>query len=130
MKKLKEAFSLLIGLGLYILLTSVTGVGCPIKWLTGVSCAGCGMTRAIFYALQFQFEKAFYYHPLFWMMPFCIICFLLWEKFPLKLRKSVIWTFIICFGAVYLVRLFRDNGSIVSIDVKEGMIARLWRRLA
>ncbi len=41
------------------------GIGCPIKFITGVSCAGCGMTRACISAAHLDFGKAFYYHPLF-----------------------------------------------------------------
>ena len=42
---------ILIFCGIPILLY-VTGIGCPIKFWTGVSCPGCGMTRAWLAALS------------------------------------------------------------------------------
>lgn len=38
---------------------------CPIRWLTGVECPGCGLTRAFLAALRLDFSTAFSYHPLF-----------------------------------------------------------------
>ena len=72
MKKRKEALSLLIGIGLVVLWMSATGFGCPIKRITGISCAGCGMSRALLAAAHLQFSEAFYYHPLFWLCPIII----------------------------------------------------------
>lgn len=53
---------------------------CPIKTIIGISCPGCGMTRALISALCFDFSKAFHYHPLF---PITII-----ELIYLFFRKS------------------------------------------
>ena len=44
---------------LYIFLECF-GITCPIKFITGVSCAGCGMSRAWLACLRFDFKKAFY----------------------------------------------------------------------
>lgn len=125
LKRLKEAVILLTGLGLVLLFTTISGIGCPIKWLTGISCAGCGMTRACFYAVQFQFGKAFYFHPLFWMLPFLAVLYLFWEKIPAKPRKGILWAVIFLFGAVYLVRMFLPDDYIVSADLKAGILVRL-----
>ena len=38
--------------------------GCPVRLLTGVSCPGCGMTRALFALLKLDFSLAFEMHPL------------------------------------------------------------------
>lgn len=38
---------------------------CLVRNITGFPCPGCGMTRAHISALQLDFKKAFYYHPLF-----------------------------------------------------------------
>lgn len=49
---------------LYVILESF-GVTCPIKYITGISCAGCGMSRAWISLLHFNIHDAFMYHPLF-----------------------------------------------------------------
>ena len=126
LKKLKEAVILLTGLGLVLLFTNISGIGCPIKWLTGISCAGCGMTRALFCAVQFQFGKALHYHPLFWMLPFLVLLYLFWEKIPENPRKGILWTVIFLFAAVYCVRILLPGDYIVTADIKSGIFFRLW----
>lgn len=37
----------------------ITGIGCPIKYLTGVSCLGCGTTRAWLALLKGDVAAAF-----------------------------------------------------------------------
>ena len=51
----------------------VAGIGCPIKFATGISCPGCGLTRAWLEALQLHFDRAVAYHPLFWLVPVAFI---------------------------------------------------------
>ena len=53
---------------LYVILESF-GVTCPIKYITGISCAGCGMSRAWISLLHFNIHDAFMYHPLFFLPP-------------------------------------------------------------
>lgn len=127
LKKLKEAVLFLAGIGVVVLFMNISGIGCPIKWMTGVSCAGCGMTRALFYAAQLRFDKAFYYHPLFWMVPFCILFFLFREKLSKKIQNGIAWTVLACFAAVYVIRIFYSDNGIVSADLEAGAIVRLWR---
>ena len=91
------------------------GITCPIKHFTGVSCPGCGMTRAMISALQLDFHKAFYYHPLwFTVVPFALLTAL----FALKKRKKslicLFVVFLIIFLSVYLIRMFCGS-DIVSI---------------
>ena len=126
LKKWKEAALLLTALGIVMFIREISGIGCPIRWLTGISCAGCGMTRAILYAVCFQFDKAFYYHPLFWVLPFGGFCFIFREKIPAKFQKGIEWITVICFVAVYLVRLFFSDHQVVAFDMEKGMIIRLW----
>lgn len=38
---------------------------CPFKYVFGIDCPGCGMTRAFVSCLQFDFAAAFKHHPLF-----------------------------------------------------------------
>ena len=57
---------------LYVILESF-GVTCPIKYITGISCAGCGMSRAWIALLHFNIHEAFMYHPLFFLPPVVVI---------------------------------------------------------
>lgn len=52
---------------LYVFL-HFAGVGCPIRFVTGISCPGCGMTRAYIELLRFDFAHATFFHPL-WPLP-------------------------------------------------------------
>lgn len=124
-KKVKEHVTLLIGLGLVIAIFYITGIGCPIRWLTGISCAGCGLTRACLSALQLQFQDAFYYHPLFWVVPFVVIFYVLREKLPDKFLKGMMWTTVGAFIIVYLVRLFNPHNHLIEIDLKSGVIGNI-----
>lgn len=51
-------------LALYLL-----DIGCVFKTVTGLSCPGCGMTRAWLAALRLDLVAAVAYHPLFWIVP-------------------------------------------------------------
>ena len=76
---------------LYIILESF-GVTCPIKFVTGISCAGCGMSRAWLSLLRFDIKKAFYFHPLFWLPPLFIIIFLCKKYINKKIYNIFIFT--------------------------------------
>ncbi len=74
--RLRAAFlfagAALAGLVLSVLLFWKRGIGCPIRYLTGVPCPGCGMTRAWLSALHGDLAAAFAYHPLFWAVPLAV----------------------------------------------------------
>ena len=42
----RKDVSALAGIALFYVLIESLGVTCPIRFLTGISCAGCGMSRA------------------------------------------------------------------------------------
>lgn len=76
MKKRQNISALFTIAVFYLILESVFGITCPILFLTGISCAGCGMSRAWFCVLRMDFTGAFRYHPLFWILPIGIMLFL------------------------------------------------------
>lgn len=57
----------LIGINIYNIIT--VGYVCIFRRITGYPCPGCGMSRACLAALQFKFDEAFEYHPLFFLVP-------------------------------------------------------------
>lgn len=129
MKRIKENAPLLLGVGFVVLLFYFTGIGCPIKWSTGISCAGCGFTRAVLWALQLQFQTAFSYHPLFWTLPLILVLFMIRDKIPNRLGKVLLWIFTVSFLTVYVIRLINPTDSIVVFDLESGFIARVIRIL-
>lgn len=99
------------------------GITCPVKHFLGVSCPGCGMTRACFSALRFDFAAAFYYHPL-WivMLPLVASLLFLWEKRKTKAFCAVLVFFFVALIGVYLYRLFYTETDIVVWEIEKGTI--------
>ncbi|HIS75183.1 MAG TPA: DUF2752 domain-containing protein [Candidatus Merdivicinus excrementipullorum] len=63
-------------------------VGCIFRKVTGIPCPGCGMTRAHLAALGFHFQRAFHYHPL-WFLPIPLAAVQLF--FPAGLFRERKW---------------------------------------
>ncbi len=68
---------------------------CIFKALFGVECMGCGMSRAMFSALRFDFASAFCFHPMFWSMPILYLYFLIdGGIFKKKIINIIVLSFI------------------------------------
>lgn len=66
---IRRALSLVGAIAAGALLLYLLDIGCVFRLLTGIPCAGCGMTRAWLAALRLDFAAAIAYHPLFWVVP-------------------------------------------------------------
>lgn len=113
---------------LYVILESF-GVTCPIKYITGISCAGCGMSRAWIALLHFNIHEAFMYHPLFFLPPVVVIFMLLKSKINIKFYKIFIFTMAGAFVIVYLYRMFIGTGDIVVFEPQNNILFRIIRKL-
>lgn len=113
---------------LYVILESF-GVTCPIKYITGISCAGCGMSRAWIALLHFNLHEAFMYHPLFFLPPVVVIVMLLKSKINIKFYKIFMFTMAGAFVIVYLYRMFIGTGDIVVFEPQNNIIFRIIRKL-
>ena len=113
---------------LYVILESF-GVTCPIKYITGISCAGCGMSRAWIALLHFNLHEAFMYHPLFFLPPVVVIVMLLTSKINIKFYKIFMFTMAGAFVIVYLYRMFIGTGDIVVFEPQNNIIFRIIRKL-
>lgn len=126
-----RALPLLVGiaaLSAYLLVLAL--VGCPVKFLTGISCPCCGMTRAYLSALRLDVVTAFTYHPMWIFLPPIIFLLIF---FRLRHMKKA---FIICLTAgiaamlaVYVLRLVLSDGGIVSFSPREGLLYSIFQRL-
>lgn len=123
--KRKDA-TVLVGIVLFYVVLEAVGVTCPIKFLTGISCAGCGMSRAWLALLQGDWAGALAYHPLV-LLPVPVGALLLFQKrTPKKVFDICMWVCGSLFILVYLFRLFRP-GDVVTFTPREGA---LWRLVA
>lgn len=43
-KRCRDFFFFCLLLGVYVAFITLTGIGCPIRFSTGISCPGCGMS--------------------------------------------------------------------------------------
>ena len=115
--------SALAGIALLYLLIESLGVTCPIRFLTGISCAGCGMSRAWLSLLRLDFAGAFRFHPLFWL-PVPAAALLLRPRLPKRIFTVGLALCGALFLLVYLIRLVLP-GEIVVFAPQEGLIWRL-----
>ena len=98
------------------------GFGCPIKAVTGVSCAWLA-------ALSGDLSAAFAYHPLFWVVPLAALVFLFRRRLPRRLFTALLWAAALAFVAVYAVRLADPRDPVVVFAPEEGLLYRILRLL-
>lgn len=122
--KLYAALCIVTVILLYVFLEAVLGITCPIKWITGISCAGCGMSRAWVSVFHLNIERAMYYHPLFGLPPVILIVYLFKKKINVKFYKVFMFTSLALFVIVYLFRIF-EGGSIVVFKPQENLLFRI-----
>ena len=101
------------------------GITCPIRFLTGISCAGCGMTRAWISLLRLDLSAAVSFHPLFWLPIPAAALFLLRRRIPKRIVNTAMWVMIALFLAVYVLRLISSEDTVAVFSPKEGLIWRM-----
>jgi len=127
MNKKKYVFLILLLLFSTLLLSIFKIYHCPIKYIFGLSCPTCGMTRALVCALQLNFLKSFDYY-LFWpVVIFILVIYILkvLKKISINNKTMLLILYIFCFVDLiyYFYRLF--NGSdIVYFDFYESQLYR------
>ena len=98
--------------------------GCPIRFITGIPCLGCGMTRALTAILRFDFYQAFQYHPLIFLMPIFIFRYA-YLKLKCKSINRLIYIMSALFIITYIVRVATKN-PVVDISFKDSLIYKLY----
>lgn len=95
--------------GYYLLVHALRSTFCPMLALTGIPCAGCGLTRAALYLLGGQPARAAYINP----SIFVVLLFLLYCGYFRYIRGGTIrgfrWAFaalIFLVLAIYAVRMY------------------------
>lgn len=124
-KRIKGALAAGVSVGLIYLFFYLSGIGCPIKFLTGISCMGCGMTRAYLALLHLDLKGAFSYHPLFFLAPVLAVLIFFEEKIPRRVFRILIFTMIAAFSIIYVVRLLDEGDAVVVFEPESGLIYKV-----
>ena len=129
LKRNRDGFTAIISIVILYMFLENNGITCPIKFITGISCAGCGMSRAWISLLHFNIHDAFMYHPLFFLPPVVVIVMLLKSKINIKFYKIFMFTIAGAFVIVYLYRMFIGTGDIVVFEPQNNILFRIIRKL-
>lgn len=93
----------------YVIIHLVKSAFCPLLQVTGLPCAGCGLTRAFLFIIRGEFARAFYIQPL----SYPIVLFLLYCGFYRYIKGSRIRGFqpmfilLICVMLIfYIIRMY------------------------
>ena len=123
--RIRDAIAAVAAIALLYAILSLAGIGCPIKYCTGVSCPGCGMTRAWHAVLHLNFKEAFAFHPL-WILPVPLALLIIFRRKinPKVFRISMI-VIIAMFFVVYGIRMADPSNEVVVFRPKKGLIGRL-----
>ena len=118
--------------GKLLLLTAIAVVyftyGCPIRFFVGISCPGCGMSRALTALLRLDFPLAFEMHPLVFLLPVAAVIYFARRLIPKKALRLIYTSALILLVTVYIIRMSSDS-SIVYADFESGMLFRLFEKL-
>ena len=122
MKKLTELYKSYIfeiwmtaALAACVGIMQLLNISCFFKAVTGIDCMSCGMTRAYIALLSGNIAAAFYYHPLFWTVPFIYLVLFFRRKFRPKTLIIIMAAVYLLFLAVYAARMFFLPGSLIYI---------------
>ncbi|WP_373261951.1 DUF2752 domain-containing protein [Hungatella hathewayi] len=101
------------------------GMSCPFRILFGISCPGCGMSRAINALIHLHFMEAFHYHPLVIIFPLIIVLLIRLIIGEITNRTIYLMGFIISsFMIVYFFRIFFQS-DILTFDYMNGFIYKI-----
>ena len=121
----KQDLRIVAAIALFYVLLESGGISCPILYLTGVSCAGCGMSRAWLALLRGNFAGAFVFHPLFWLPVPTGALLLFRRKLPTPFFRWGMTAVCALALVVYAVRMLSGTDPVVVFRPWEGLIARI-----
>jgi hypothetical protein len=128
-KKNKKKHTIYTAAALFIIYLYYTfGPGCPQQAFLGISCPGCGMTRAYLELLHGNIRGAFFYHPAFFLIPLAALILFFHKKLPKPIFKIGITLILLLFITIYLYRLLHHD-PVLTTNIKNGYIYKFWKTL-
>ena len=123
---MKERIRYWLGLGLVLaayLAVSILTFGCPFRFVFGLSCPGCGMSRSFFALLRGDVAAAVSYHPLIIAVPALFYAIYRCESKNDRIGKVLLTVLIFLFFFVWILRIFQED-PVVAFDFKDSLIFR------
>lgn len=102
------------------------GMTCPIKYFFGISCPGCGMTRAYISVILLRFNRAFYYHPLWPLVPVFGVLYFIVGKNHRTVRRVTLTVALAVMLLTWVVRMAVGPHEIVGFNPSESLLSRLY----
>ena len=109
MKLLKKYLLIIVVAVAYYLICNIFNITCPIKYITGMPCPTCGMTRAMLALVRLDIKGYIEYNPMALFM--CLIVFLYLHREhvrSVKIKKWIDWSAVVVLAVnstVYVLRL-------------------------
>ena len=127
-KQLKEKLPFPLILIFILIAPFYLTIGCPIQFLTGISCFGCGMSRAAIALLQLDFATAFKMHPMIFIMPFVALVILFRKKIPKKVLNGLFIIGAVLMAGTYIFRLIAGS-DVIYVNPESGFIYKIINNL-
>ena len=94
---------------------------CPLRSAFGLSCPGCGMTRAWWALLAGDLQGAFHYHPLFWLPVPALLLLVFGDRLPDRVFRGLLFLMLALYLTVYGIRLADPADEVVWFHPERGM---------
>ena len=121
----KDFLLSLMAMSLLALVLFILDIGCPTRFLTGICCPGCGMTRAVMHLCKGDVAGAIHYHPLVFTLPIIVVLFVFKDRINKKVLNIILITIIVLFIFVYIIRLLDPNNEVVYADITKSIIYKI-----
>lgn len=122
----KDALGFILFLILYCIVTWVLHIPCPILWFTGVSCPGCGITRAALALCRLDFGMALYYNPSVFIVGVTAVLLALLRSHR-NASKWIIYSAAVLMLAVYIYRMAVLRTPVLQFEPAKGIVSRVFR---
>ena len=127
LRRYQDLILSVVVLAVYVGLSFVLPVKCLIRWLTGISCPGCGITRALFAVCQLDFAAAWQFNPMiFYLIPMVPVLLVAYLRKAKKLTDVLLCITAGVMVVVYLYRLLVLHSPVLEVEPANGFITGLF----
>ena len=102
---------------------------CPFKYIFGISCPFCGMTRAFYSLFSLKIHKSFYYHALWPLFLISLLTYFILKikkvKINKKLENGIMILIALTFLTYYIIRNITGS-PVVKVEFGKSLIYKIY----